>query len=62
MLGMVFTIPAGFGLLVWRSYRSEAARAARGEDVATPGALRWSGSEPNPEAGPRGQERTTRKP
>jgi hypothetical protein len=62
MLGMVFTIPAGFGLLVWRSYRSEAARAARGEDVATPGALRWSGSEPRPESGSFGRERTTREP
>jgi hypothetical protein len=52
MLGMVFTIPAGFALLVWRSYRSEGARAARGEDVATPGALRWSGCGPRPETGP----------
>jgi hypothetical protein len=42
MLGMVFLLPAGFGLLIWRSYRSESSRAARGEPVATPGAIRWT--------------------
>ncbi len=41
MLGMVFALPAGFAWLVWRSFRSEAERRARGELVATPGALRW---------------------
>lgn len=41
MLAMVFVIPAGFGFVVWRSIRSEADRRARGEDVATPGKLRW---------------------
>ena len=42
MLAMVFVIPAGFGFVVWRSVRSAAERRARGEDVATPGALRWN--------------------
>ena len=49
MLGMVVAIPAGFGLVVWRSYRTEARRAARGEPVGTPGKLRWirrDGGEP----------------
>ena len=41
MLAMVFTIPTGFALVVWRSYRSAAARAARGEPLAPPGAIRW---------------------
>ena len=41
MLGMVFVIPAGFGLLVWRSYRTASARRSRGEAVGTPGAVRW---------------------
>jgi len=42
MLAMVFVIPAGFGFVVWRSVCSAAERRARGEDVSTPGALRWS--------------------
>jgi hypothetical protein len=42
MLTMVFAIPAAFGLLVWRSYRSEGRRRARGEEIVTPGALRWT--------------------
>ena len=42
MLAMVLAIPTGFGLLVWRSYRSESARRARGDHVSTPGALRWT--------------------
>ena len=46
MLGMVFAIPAVFGLVVWRSFRSEAERRARGELVGTPGALRWTAGEP----------------
>jgi hypothetical protein len=44
MLAMVFVIPVGFGFVVWRSVRSAAERRARGEDVATPGALRWNDS------------------
>jgi len=42
MLAMVFSIPAGLSWLVWRSFRSESERRSRGEDVATPGALRWT--------------------
>lgn len=50
MLSVVFGLPLVFGLLVWRSYRSAASRAARGEVLGTPGALRWTpGEEP---AGP----------
>lgn len=41
MLSMVFLIPVGFGLVVWRSFRSAEARRARGEQISTPGALRW---------------------
>ena len=41
MLSMVVAIPSVFALVVWRSYRTEAVRAARGEPVTTPGALRW---------------------
>ena len=41
MIAMVFVIPVGFGFVVWRSMRSEAERRARGEDVSTPGKLRW---------------------
>ena len=41
MLAMVFSLPLVFGLVVWRSYRTADARAARGEDVSTPGTLRW---------------------
>jgi hypothetical protein len=50
MLAMVFVIPLGFGFVVWRSVRSASERRARGEDVATPGALRWNDSafEANP--------------
>lgn len=46
MLSVVFLLPAGFGLVIWRSYRSEASRAARGELVVTPGALRWTPEKP----------------
>jgi hypothetical protein len=45
MLGMVFAIPTVFGLVVWRSFRSETARRARGDHVGTPGALRWTAGE-----------------
>ena len=48
MLSMVFVIPVAFGLVVWRSFRSEAARRARGEDVATPGKLRWTPDDRDP--------------
>ena len=50
MLGMVAALPATFGLVIWNSYRSEAARAARGEVVAHPGALRWRPGAVQPEA------------
>lgn len=42
MLSMVFAIPIGFGFVVWRSFRSEGRRRARGERIDTPGAIRWS--------------------
>jgi hypothetical protein len=45
MLSVVFGLPVAFGLLVWRSYRSAASRAARGETLGTPGALRWTPGE-----------------
>ena len=45
MLSMLALIPATFALLVWRSFRSEAARRARGEAVSTPGTLRWTSSD-----------------
>ena len=45
MLAMVFVIPSAFGLIVWRSFRSADARRARGEQVGTPGALRWGDSQ-----------------
>ncbi|HVS18012.1 MAG TPA: hypothetical protein VMT18_05380 [Planctomycetota bacterium] len=41
MLSMVFGLPAVFGLLVWRSYRSAGARARRGEALVPPGVERW---------------------
>ena len=46
MLAMVFLLPSGFGLLVWRSYRSAGQRAARGEPLAPPGTIRWEGDDP----------------
>lgn len=46
MLGMVFALPLGFSWLVWRSFRTEAERRARGELVSTPGAIRWTGDDP----------------
>ncbi len=42
MLSMVFLLPAVFGFVIWRSYRSEGERARRGEATSTPGALRWT--------------------
>jgi hypothetical protein len=42
MLAMVFLIPAGFGFVVWRSFKTESARRARGESIETPGAKRWT--------------------
>ncbi|MCY3000393.1 MAG: hypothetical protein NTV21_01090 [Planctomycetota bacterium] len=41
MLSMVFLIPVGFGLVVWRSFRTAGERQARGEQLYTPGAKRW---------------------
>jgi hypothetical protein len=41
MLSMVFGLPTVFGLLLWRSYRSAAARTRRGEELVPPGAERW---------------------
>jgi hypothetical protein len=52
MLGMVFVIPAGFAVVVWRSIRSEGERRARGEDVATPGKLRWTAEPREPRGRP----------
>jgi len=46
MLSMVFLIPLGFGFVVWRSFRTAARRRERGEQVSTPGAMRWEGSDP----------------
>jgi hypothetical protein len=48
MLAMVFVIPVGFGFVVWRSVRTAAERRARGEDVATPGKLRWNDADFEP--------------
>jgi hypothetical protein len=45
MLSVVFGLPLVFGLLIWRSYRSAAARAERGEVLGTPGAVRWTPAE-----------------
>lgn len=45
MLAMVFGLPVAFGLLLWRTYRSAAARAARGEELVVPGAERWEPDE-----------------
>jgi len=42
MLSMVFLIPAGFGLVVWRSYRLDAVRARKGEGFQPAGKLRWN--------------------
>jgi hypothetical protein len=43
MLSMVASIPAGFALLLWFSYRSEALRARNGEAFRPAGKLRWNG-------------------
>jgi hypothetical protein len=43
MLSMVVLIPTGFALLLWHSYRSEAARARNGEGFQPAGKLRWHG-------------------
>jgi hypothetical protein len=45
MISMVFLIPAGFGFVVWRSFRNADARRARGEQISTPGAMRWEADE-----------------
>ena len=42
MLGMIAVILAGFASMVWWSYRTEAARAQRGEATSTPGTERWT--------------------
>jgi hypothetical protein len=41
MLGMVVAVPLGFGLVVWKSYRSERARVAAGQTFAPDGKERW---------------------
>ena len=43
MLAVVFLLPLGFALLIWRSYRSAGRRAARGEPLRPPGTIRWDG-------------------
>ena len=49
MLVMVlFVVPAGLGLVVWRSYRSDRVRAGRGEVFQPEGKLRWSGEDRTP--------------
>ena len=45
MLSMVVLIPTGFGFVVWRSYRSAARRAEKGEPIETPGAIGWERGE-----------------
>lgn len=42
MLSVVFSLPVVFVLLIRRSYRSAAVRAARGEPLVPPGAERWT--------------------
>lgn len=42
MLAMVLLLIGGFLALVWRSYRVEAGRAARGETFEPDGKLRWN--------------------
>jgi hypothetical protein len=42
MLAMIVAILSGFAFMVWNSYRTERDRRERGEDVGTPGALRWT--------------------
>ncbi len=39
MLGMVFSVPVGLGLLVWNSYRAQ--RASGGRPFQPEGKLRW---------------------
>jgi hypothetical protein len=46
MLSVVFGLPVAFAFLIRRAYRSAAERASRGEELGTPGALRWSASDP----------------
>lgn len=41
MLAMVFAVPATFGFVVWRSYRTAAERSERGELTQDPGTIRW---------------------
>jgi len=42
MIGMVFTVFAGFSLLLWASVRAGRRRARRGEVFAPEGKLRWT--------------------
>jgi hypothetical protein len=44
MLGMVFALPAVFGLFLWLSYRTDAARARAGQGFDPAGKRRWSRS------------------
>jgi hypothetical protein len=41
MLAMVYLLPVAFGLLLWRSYRSESKRSRKGETFDPAGKLRW---------------------
>ena len=45
MIGMVFATPLALCFVVWRSYKSGQARAARGEHFQPEGKLRWSDRE-----------------
>lgn len=53
MLGMVFLLPAGFGLLVWNSFRTNARRRALGQGFQAGGdRIRWVDPESDAESNP----------